>query len=162
MVRDWMALGRKRSLKGSFTVEASFVIPVIIIGITALIWIVFYLSNSVKMMAEADNIVFILEADAASNRNEGSAEKEFAWDETSKFYGAKGIDGLAKRDGRNIEVRLNLTHNLPEEGMLGEIVSGIRKISVEKQEKVPDPSEISRLIKAAGEIIGQLKQAYGK
>ena len=50
-------------LKGSFTVEACFIVPIIVLGIIALIWLVFYLRNSVKAEADADYFVFVLEAD---------------------------------------------------------------------------------------------------
>ena len=44
-------------LNGSFTVEACFIVPIIVLGIIALIWLVFYLRNSVKAEADADYFV---------------------------------------------------------------------------------------------------------
>ncbi|MCR5204868.1 MAG: hypothetical protein K6E47_07405 [Lachnospiraceae bacterium] len=149
--------GKKHLLRGSFTVEASFVVPIIIFGIVALIWCVFYLRNSVKVMADTDYFMFVLEADAAKNRNEGVYEKRITGDTPEDFYGAKSAGGYIRRDGRDIDIEVEMEHNLPEEGILGYFVSGIRTISMEKQEKIPDPSEISRIIKAAGELMEQLK-----
>ena len=150
--------GKTLELRGSFTVEASFVVPIIIFGIVALIWIVFYLYNSVKITADADYFVFVLEAEAARNGNEGAYKRTITGELPKGFYGMKNMEGRIRRDGREIGVEVELTHNLPEEGILGYLVSGIRSIKQEKEEKISDPSEIARIIKAAGELIGQLKR----
>jgi hypothetical protein len=41
-------------------------------------------------------------------------------------------------------------------------VSKIKSIHIERQKTCPDPSETARLIKAAGELTGSIKQLMGK
>ena len=51
---------RKR-VSGSFTLEAAFIVPVIIFAIVGLIWVIIYLYNSVKLTADADMAAFMTE-----------------------------------------------------------------------------------------------------
>ena len=140
-----------KCLKASFTVEASFVVPVIVLGIIALIWVVFYLRNSVKAVADADYFVFVLESDEAYSKDAARYEERSS-EAKKSFYGAKEARVVITREGRDIEVEL------PEEGLMGALVSRLKTISVKREEKCPDPSETARLIKAAGEIIGNIKE----
>ena len=103
-------------LQGSFTVEASFIVPVIIFGIIALVWVVFYLRNSVKIMTTADKMMFTLEENAARHKYEGGLEDELYGDKGA-FYGAVTSKATVKRNGRNIEVNVEVIHNLPEKGI---------------------------------------------
>ena len=148
-------------LKGSFTVEACFIVPIIVLGIIALIWLVFYLRNSVKAEADADYFVFVLEADEAYKKG-GERHEEYSSDSKNAFYGADSAKTVIDRKGRNIEVILDIEQGLPEEGLLGYFVSKIKSIHIERQKTCPDPSETARLIKAAGELTGSIKQLMGK
>ncbi len=147
--------GISRGWQASFTIEASFIIPVILIGIVGLVWCVFFLRNSVKSLADADYFMFVLEADAAKNKYEGAFADEFVGNENA-YFGAKTTRAKLSREGRNIRVSVMIEHNLPEKGILGSILSGMRNISVEKDETIGNPSETARLIKAAGEIINSI------
>ena len=146
-----------KCLKASFTVEASFVVPVIVLGIIALIWVVFYLRNSVKAVADADYFVFVLESDEAYSKDAARYEERSS-EAKKSFYGAKEARVVIAREGRDIDVELEVEHRLPEEGLMGALVSRLKTISVKREEKCPDPSETARLIKAAGEIIGNIKE----
>lgn len=148
------------TLKGSFTVEASIVVPVIVFCLLALMWFIFYLRNSVRSIADADMMLFIMERDAAKNHCEG----DFSYSLTGNagYYGLNELNLEVKRSGRDAYVNLNITHSLPSGGILGNLVSGIRTISIEKEESVPMPQETARVIKAASEIIGRIKQVVKK
>ena len=152
---------RMRCLKGSFTIEASFIVPVIVLGIIALIWVVFYLRNSVKAAADADNFVFLLEADTALEKD--AVRYEERTNVASKaYYGLEKAKAVIQRDGRKIRVDVDVEQALPEGGLLGSMVSRLRKIHVERDIKSPDPSETARIIKAAGEITGRIREMIGK
>lgn len=150
-----------RYLAASFTIEASVIVPIIIFALVAFIWVIFYLRNSIKCTALSDMFVFILEKDAARRGYEGSFDGSLS-DTDNGFYGMKESKAECLRNGRDISVKFSLTHKIPEEGLLGKMVSGIRTISVEKEERIPVPSENARIIKAAGEILGNIKQALKK
>ena len=150
-----------KCLQASFTVEASFIVPIIVLGIIALIWVVFYLRNSVKAMADADYFVFVLESDVAYDKNATRYEERKS-DAEDSYYGVKEADVILTRDGRDIEVMLNIDHRMPEDGLLGAFVSNLRTIHIERDVRCPDPSETARLIKAAGEITGRIKELVGK
>lgn len=148
-------------LKASFTVEACFIVPIIVIGIIALIWLVFYLRNVVKAEADADYFVFALEADAAYKKD-GERHEEYSSNTNGAFYGAENAKTTIDRKKGNIEVALDIEHGLPKKGLLGYFVSKIRSIHIEKHDVCPDPSETARLIKAAGELTGSIQQLIKK
>ena len=151
---------KRITLKGSFTVEASIIVPVIVLCLAALIWLVFYLRNSVRSVADADMMLFTLEKEAVKRHCEG--EFSYSFKGTKGYYGLDELNMELRLDGRSAYVSLNIAHNFPSEGILGGLVSGIRTISIEKEESVPMPQETARIIKAAGEIIGRIKQAVKK
>ena len=150
----------KAQCRASFTIEASFIVPLIIFGIIVLVWCVFYLRNSVKVTADADYFMFMLESDAAENRNKGFFEKEIKGKENA-YFGAGSSKAELSRNGKDIEVKILLQHDLPEEGIIGKIVSGIREVNIENKETVSSPSEISRFIMAAGELVNRILEITG-
>ena len=151
-MKTWQKRRNALKWQASFTIEASFVIPVLLIGIVGLIWCVFFLRNSVKSVADADYFVFVIEADAVKNKYEGDFADAFTGNKNA-YFGAKTMRAELVRNGRDIHVSVFIEHNLPEKGVLGSIVSGIRSINVERNETIGNPSETARFIKAAGEII---------
>ena len=143
---------RKR-VSGSFTLEAAFIVPVIIFAIVGLIWVIMYLYNSVKLTADADMAAFMTEKEYAEDRMPDSyAEKDIAR-ELSGYIGA-GVDNASViRNGRSIAVKAEVELDLPEEGILGSLVSGIRNIKRERESDIPNKTEITRIIKAASELL---------
>ena len=75
-------------VKGSFTIEAAFIIPIIIFGIVGLIWAVFYLYNSVKVTADADMAVFMAEKEYALDRMPDSHVENDIEREINGYFGA--------------------------------------------------------------------------
>lgn len=143
---------RKR-VSGSFTLEAAFIVPVIIFAIVGLIWVIIYLYNSVKLTADADMAVFMTEKEYAEDRMPDSYAEKDIERELSGYIGA-GVDNASViRNGRSIAVKAEVELDLPEEGILGSLVSGIRNIKREREYDIPNKTEITRIIKAASELL---------
>ena len=143
---------RKR-VSGSFTLEAAFIVPVIIFAIVGLIWVIIYLYNSVKLTADADMAVFMTEKEYAEDRMPDSYAEKDIERELSGYIGA-GVDNASViRNGRSITVKAEVELDLPEEGILGSLVSGIRNIKRERESDIPNKTEITRIIKAASELL---------
>ena len=95
---------RKR-VSGSFTLEAAFIVPVIIFAIVGLIWVIIYLYNSVKLTADADMAVFMTEKEYAEDRMPDSYVEKDIERELSGYIGA-GVDNASViRNGRSITVK---------------------------------------------------------
>ncbi|MBO4421424.1 MAG: hypothetical protein J5783_06310 [Lachnospiraceae bacterium] len=140
-------------VKGSFTIEAAFIIPIIIFGIVGLIWAVFYLYNSVKVTADADMAVFMAEKEYASDRMPDSHVENDIEREINGYFGAGVESAYVERDGRSITARIEVGLDLPEEGILGSIVSGLRSIEHVSEADIPNKTGITRIVKAASELI---------
>ena len=140
-------------VKGSFTIEAAFIIPIIIFGIVGLIWAVFYLYNSVKVTADADMAVFMAEKEYALDRMPDSHVENDIEREINGYFGAGVESAYVERDGRSITARIEVGLDLPEEGILGSIVSGLRSIEHVSEADIPNKTRITRIVKAASELI---------
>ena len=140
-------------VKGSFTIEAAFIIPIIIFGIVGLIWAVFYLYNSVKVTADADMAVFMAEKEYALDRMPDSHVENDIGREINGYFGAGVESAYVERDGRSITARIEVGLDLPEEGILGSIVSGLRSIEHVSEADIPNKTGITRIVKAASELI---------
>lgn len=140
-------------VKGSFTIEAAFIIPIIIFGIVGLIWAVFYLYNSVKVTADADMAVFMAEKEYALDRMPDSHAENDIEREINGYFGAGVESAYVERDGRSITASIKVGLDLPEEGILGSIVSGLRSIEHVSEADIPNKTGITRIVKAASELI---------
>ncbi len=140
-------------VKGSFTIEAAFIIPIIIFGIVGLIWEVFYLYNSVKVTADADMAVFMAEKEYALDRMPDSHVENDIEREINGYFGAGVESAYVERDGRSITASIKVGLDLPEEGILGSIVSGLRSIEYVSEADIPNKTGITRIVKAASELI---------
>ncbi len=140
-------------VKGSFTIEAAFIIPIIIFGIVGLIWAVFYLYNSVKVTADADMAVFMAEKEYALDRMPDSHVENDIEREINGYFGAGVESAYVERDGRSIIASIKVGLDLPEEGILGSIVSGLRSIEHVSEADIPNKTGITRIVKAASELI---------
>ena len=151
--------GRKKGyLSASFTVEASFVIPLIVLGIIALIGLVIYLRNSVKTMADADMMIFAMEREQALDPV-GSDEKRYSYEAEIGDYYSFGINKAAvERDGRKISSEILINQDDKKKGLLGRFLSGMSTIDRKSEKTMIDRSETVRIIKAASELVGDLKK----
>ena len=145
----------KKRIRASFTIEAAFTVPLILIGIVALIWLVFYLYNSVKLLADLDEAVFMAEKEYADGEM-GDGEKKYLDRALGTYFGATIKDAYTERNGRNITVAIEAGMNLPEEGILGSLTSGIREINGTRDSKIPAKTEITRIIKAASGLLNEI------
>lgn len=161
MEREYM----KKRIRASFTIEAAFIVPLILIGIVALIWLVFYLFNSVKLLADLDRAVFTAEKEYADGEI-GNGEKKYLDRSLGTYYGATVKNAYVERDGKNITADIEAVMNLPKDGILGSMVSGIRDINGTVKSKIPAKTEITRIIKAASgllsEIVSDVKSSSDK
>ena len=148
-------------LAGSFTVEASLIVPVVVLGIVALVWCVFYLRNSVKILSDADYIAFYSETEVAKEGEDVRADKDLAIN-TQNYFGAESVSANLKLKGREIDVIIDVEYSLPERGLLGSMVKKFREYKLEKHYRMPDPSETARLIKAASKLVDDIKKLAGK
>ena len=140
-------------VKGSFTIEAAFIIPIIIFGIVGLIWAVFYMYNSVKVTADADMAVFMAEKEYALDRMPDSHVENDIEREINGYFGTGVESAYVERDGRSITARIEVGLDLPEEGILGSIVSGLKSIEHVSEADIPNKTGITRIVKAASELI---------
>lgn len=151
----------KNGISASFTVEAAFVVPIIIFTIIGIIWIVLYLHDQVCAQADYDMCFFIMEREAAANKKKTTYNKNIA--NTFKDYrGGQVKTAALKRDGRDMDVRLVIDENLPSEGFLGALTKSFSQIKKEGSRKMADRSETARLIKASSEIIDEIVGAIKK
>jgi len=147
-------------LRGSFTVEAAFVTPIITFAIIGIILVVFFLHNQVKADADIDMQFFALEREAASGRyRNNDSYYEFSND-LKGYFGGRVNEGVAERKESVMKVRLKLIQNIPDDGLLGLITKSISKIEKEDERDIPGREETTRLIKAAKEIIDGLKDLF--
>ena len=143
---------RKR-VSGSFTLEAAFIVPVIIFAIVGLIWVIIYLYDSVKLVADTDMAVFMTEKEYAEDRMPDSRTEKDIERELGGYIGA-GVDSASViRSGRKITAEAEVELDLPREGILGSFVSGIRTIKKVREAHIPNRTEITRIIKAASELL---------
>ena len=152
-------------LDASFTVEAAFVVPIIIFSIIGIIWIVLFLHDQVCAQADYDMCFFEMEREAAENTKKKTYNKDIG--NTLKTYrGGKVKEASLKRDGSVMNVRLEVSENLPSEGFLGALMKSFSGIKMEGSRKMADRTETARLIKASSEIIdeivGAIKKKKGK
>ena len=97
MEREYM----KKRIRASFTIEAAFIVPMILIGLVALIWLVFYLFNSVKLLADLDRAVFTAEKEYVDGEI-GNGEKKYLDRSLGTYYGATVKNAYVERDGKSI------------------------------------------------------------
>ena len=157
-----MKIRDKRAyIKASFTVEAVFVVPIIIFTIIGIIWIVLFLHDQVCAQADYDMCFFCMEREAAGNKEKTSYNKDVG--NTLKAYrGGKVKEASSKRDGRIMNVRLVINENLPSDGFLGALTKSFSIIEKEGSRKMADRSETARLIKASSEIVEKIVGAVKK
>ena len=143
----------KKRIKASFSIEAAFVVPLIIFGIVGLIWVIFHLYDSVKLSADLDKAVFKMENEYAEVRKpQGYSDLSFK-SEIEGYFGGAVKEALAERNGRSITATVSVSMNLPESGILGIIVSGIRSLKGVREITIPNRTEITRIIKAASDLV---------
>jgi len=136
----------------SFTIEAAFVVPLIIFGIMAMIFLVFYLHNQVAVISKADMQIFIMEYDEARN-DYGSVSLEASFrDDAGVFFGATVDSAVMRREGRKMNVEMHILQNVPRSGLMGSMIKNIRDIELIRKTSMPDRTETTRLIKAVGEM----------
>lgn len=152
-MRRYCEVCMKKRVDGSFTIEAAFIVPVIILGIVGLIWIVFYLYDSVKATADADMAVFMAEKDYAGDRMPDSHVNNDIERELNGYFGAGVESAYVERNGKSITAEIKIGLDLPEEGILGSIVSKIRHIEQVSKADIPNKTGITRIVKAASELI---------
>lgn len=154
-------LKRKLLIKpysGSFTVEASFVMPLIIICMVVIVWISFYLFNRIKATADADGLIFKLERELAmSDDDPGRMEKD-VMDEIDGYFAAIPEKALLIKDGRNISVSICLRMKEPSVGLLGRLLSDVGLIQIERNATLMSRAETGRIIRAAEDTVKQIKE----
>ena len=80
---------RQNYLDASFTVEAVFVVPIIVFGIIGIILLVFYLHNQVRATADPDNLLFAAErVKTESKYDKFSLTYDFK-DQLKSYFGGK-------------------------------------------------------------------------
>lgn len=155
----------KKRIRASFTIEAAFVVPLILVGLVALIWLVFYLHNSVKLLADLDRTVFTAEKEYVDGEI-GDGERKYLDRALGTYFGAIVKNAYVERDGKSITAGIEAVMNLPEDGILGSMISGIRDINGTVESKIPAKTEITRIIKAASgllsEIVSDVKSSSDK
>ena len=153
---------KKRSycLKASFTVEAAFVVPIVIFAIVSLIWIIFYLHNSVAATADIDICIFKMEKMIAENRDTPSGTILNLEDSFENILGGRILRAVSEYSSERIKAEIRISGNVPNEGILGEMLKGFGNIKREREIKISGRSETARLIKAGMELIGDIVDIF--
>ena len=147
---------KEHCLKGSFTVEAAIVVPMVIFGIVALIWIIFYLHNSVAATADLDICIFQMEKNLAENRELPSGTVINLKENFKNVLGEDVTAAFAEYDGGKIRAGISISRSVSEEGVVSGILQGIGRIRKEREIRASQRSETARLIKAGGELLGDV------
>jgi len=148
---------QKTKLSASVTVEAAFVMPVIILCMVAMIWICLYFYNSIRAMSDADGAVFAIEKTLnLLNASEENVEKDISSD-LNRYMAASMNSAVLSKKGNNITVKINVEMKLPKKGLFGALFNRIRNIEVIRSIKLNDRSETQRLLRAAGETVSAIR-----
>ncbi|MBR4345243.1 MAG: hypothetical protein IKP88_21480 [Lachnospiraceae bacterium] len=148
---------RQNYLDASFTVEAVFVVPIIVFGIIGIILLVFYLHNQVRATADTDNLLFAAErVKTESKYDKFSLTYDFK-DQLKSYFGGKIEEGIVECSPQKMKVSLKIRQNVPKDGLMGLITREISLIDKKEERSMPDREEITRIIKAASEIFDSLK-----
>lgn len=152
---------KKKTFRASLTVEASFVMPVIVICMVAVIWLALYLYNSVRASADADGMIFGLEREiAASPGVPKEMEKDYS-EELTGYLLAAVEKAQLKRDGNSVRVNISIRMTSPSRGLMGAFLSHIGQIQLEREAKLPSRSETERIIRAAKDTVQLIKNQIG-
>ena len=142
-------------LRASFTIEAAFIVPIVILGIVSMIWVIFYLHNSVAATADLDMCIFEMEKKAAEEKIQSGTVIDLA-EKFENVFGAELTKAVAEFDNGKIRAKIRIDLNIPQEGIMGKMLGGIGKIDKEKEAEMSERSENARFIKAAWELIGDI------
>lgn len=151
-----------KSLQGSITVEAAFIVPLILFCLIALIGVVMYLFNDVRAAADADGLIYELERElAVSDKKTDKLEKNVS----SRVQGYMSADSasadISLKKGC-VTVRINVKMKIPERGILGLLMKPISRIEVERTAKLQDREDTQRIIRSVEDTIGMIKGYVNK
>lgn len=152
----------ERRVKASLTVEAAFVVPVIVLSLVAVVWIVFFLVNNIKAASDADGIIYRLERELAeSGRKNTDLERNIS-EEISGFALADTESAILEKKKDRIEVKICVRMFGPQNGLLGRLVSKIGIIRVERTEYLPERQDTTRKISAVTGLVEEIKEYLKK
>ena len=148
---------RKRVyLDASFTVEAAFVVPVVVFLVASIYFAVLYLHNSIKAEADMDMTFFTMEREAASGGNASGKNSKNMTDELTRYYGASIKKAFFERNANSYKGELVIKQDIPIEGIFAKMLSSVSGITRNVEQRVPDRSETVRIIKASWELVTDL------
>ena len=143
---------KKKYLKGSYTVEASIVITMVMFVLATLIICTFFIHDGATLQA-----VVCEAASAGSNFATEAERKEEAQEvvdgvNASRFLGSRNLDGSAALGSREATVLWNAQYPIP--GFVANYLTG-GKLNVRKTWtcKILNPANTIRKIKGAGELL---------
>ena len=152
----------ERRVKASLTVEAAFVVPVIVLSLVAVVWIVFFLVNNIKAASDADGIIYRLERELAESDRKKSELKRDISEEITGFALAETESAILEKKNDRIEVKICVRMFGPQNGLLGRLVSKIGIIRVERTEYLPERQDTTRKISAVTGLVEEIKEYLKK
>lgn len=144
-------------LRGSFTVEAAFVVPVLVFCMVALIGAVLYLMNGVRAGGAADGIIYELERELASSDNPPDKLNKDVSSRVQGYPGARSAEAELTMDGSSVTVRIIIRMKTPGKGILGLLMKPIAEINLEKTSTLPKRENIRRIIQAVSDTVDMIK-----
>lgn len=149
--------GESIKLKGSFTVEAVFIVPLTVFVTAAVILLIFNLYDRVKLTA--DTGMFLDEASEAYLIN-GSIDEEmlcalYLCERCDNFLLADVSNAELSLNGHTLTLEVSLEMRVPDLGALGLLTKGLRRIDVKQKKHVTDRSQVQRIVSVVLELIGK-------
>lgn len=146
-----------RRLSASMTVEAAFVIPVLVLCMVAIIWIGLYFYNTICAISDADGAFFLVERVVNGT---GEVSKNLEMDisgNLEEYLAIRDKKGLISKKDKQVTITVSIEMNVPGRGLFGLLFNKIRNIEVKKSYKLAERAETQRMLRAAGEIIDSIR-----
>lgn len=148
----------KNAVQASVTVEAAFVVPIILFVFVGVVLLVFYLFNVMKMENDADKALFNLER---MGKKHGTLVENVVMNigpALEGYLNVESVSGTAKMLGDELKVEIVVDHRIPDIPFLPTDTLAISRIS--RQLKLYNSSERGRQIKAVFETVDLFKNVF--
>ena len=143
---------KKNYLKGSYTVEASLVITIIMFVLAALIFCTFYIHDRATLQAMVCEAAAVGSSFATDEEREEAVQKVVGGIEAGRFLGSRNLNGNVAMGKKEITVLWNTEYPVP--GFAAKYLAE-GKLEARKSWtcKILDPADTIRIIKGAGELL---------